>query len=152
MAIAAGAKIDQGDFSIKTWTPTFNSMTLGTGYAVTGWYTNVGGLVTGAFYLVFGTSPAFTATGYMDLPVTANVTGLQMAFGSWVYRDVSAVTHYAGTLAGWDSGGAQAGFSGAWNATAALPHGRIGGTGVLGNNPAVAVGDILSAQFSYRAA
>jgi len=148
MAVAAGAKIDQSDFTVKSWTPTFNMTTLGTGNTLTGWYVNVGGLVTAQFHLIMGTGAAFSATCYVDLPFAANVPGLQSAFGSWVYRDQSAVTHYAGTVAGWDSGGTQVSFSGAWSTTTSIPNTRIGATGWV----AAGVGDTFSAQITYRAA
>lgn len=148
MAIAAGAKIDVSDFAVHSWTPTFNSATLGSGYSLSGWYTNMGGLVNGAFYLVFGSSPSFASTIYVDLPVVANVPGLQHAFGSWVFR-VSGTVHYGGTVSGWDSGGAQMSFAGAWNGTA--PSNRVGQT--ASTSPAAPVsGAVFSAQFAYRAA
>jgi len=153
VAIAAGAKIDVNDFSIKTWTPSFTNVTLGSGNSLSGWYTNVGGLVSAGFYLVFGTSPAFTGSVILDLPVAANVPGLQHALGSWVLRDTSTVLHYSGTIAGWDSGGNQGSFSGAWNSTTLVPAGRLGSANVIGSTggPAIASGDILSGQFNYRA-
>jgi hypothetical protein len=148
MAIAAGAKIDATDFGIKPWTPTLNMITPGSGYSLTGWYTNVSGVVNGAFYLVFGSSPAFTGTIFVDLPVTANVPGLQHAFGSWVFR-VSGAVHYSGTVSGWDSGGSQMSFAGAWSGSA--PNHRVGQT-TSASPAAPTSGGVLSAQFTYRAA
>jgi len=149
MAIAAGAKIDQSDFGFKSWTPSFSGLTLGSGNTVTGWYTNVGGLVNAHFHVLLGTGAAFTSSVVLDLPVASNASALQAAFGSWVYRDTSAVTHYAGTVAGWDAGGTQASFSGAWNSTSNMPTGRIGGTNVLVTPGS---GDVFSSVMTYRAA
>lgn len=155
MAIAAGAKVDATDFGVTAWTPVFGSFTTGTGSTVQAWYTKVGNLVNCQFHLIFGTSPTSSATWTVDLPFTANVLGLQSAFGSWVFRDNSTVLHYAGTIAGFDGGGTQVCFSGALNTSTSLNSGRLGGTNIIGTsgtapNFAVATGDTLSGQMTYR--
>lgn len=154
MAILAGGKVDASEFAFKTWTPVFTGVTLGTASALFGWYTNVNGMVNAGFQLVFGTSPAFTSSVIVDLPVTANTITLQAAFGSWVLRDTSTTMHYAGTVAGWDAGGTQISFSGALNTTTNLPNGRLGSANIIGSSgaPGVSATDVLSAQITYRAA
>jgi hypothetical protein len=132
--------------TVTSFTPTWNNVTQGSGAVNTGWYTRIGGLVYGGARLAFGTAPSFSTTITMDLPITANVDGIQEAFGSWIMRDTSALFHYAGSCGAWESGGISMSFAGCWTGTA--PTSRM----TVGVPITVAVDDVLSCSFHYRAA
>lgn len=117
--------LNSGMWSFASYTATTTSITLGTGGVITTNYMRpgTGNLVFFNGYITFGTSPAITATCHLTLPTTANVSAVQWCFGSWVFRDISAGDHYAGSLGGWDTGGTEISFSGSWDGTA--PRDRI---------------------------
>ena len=146
--IKAGGYADAGEFALHDWTPVIGTgvTSMGVGTTATGWYQNLSGIVTAHFYVLFAGSPAFASTIALDLPVAADADGIQASFGSWVFRDNSAVQHYAGTLAVWSGGATSVSFSGAWDGTA--PRSRV----TNGTPFTVAAGDILSGNLSYRAA
>lgn len=147
MVLAAGAKIDVGDFAVGTWTPTWSNVTtFGTGFTSTYWYSKVGLIVNAGFTIVLGTSPAFAGAISYTLPAQADTISLQTAIGSWVFRDNSATAHYAGTVATFDGAGTAGSLSGAWSGT--VPNARVGQSTNLPFAPAV--GDILSATMTYK--
>lgn len=130
------------------FTPSWQSATLGTGALNEGWYTALGDLVHWQVRLVFGTSPSITTTLGLTLPITAwtgSTPGFQQTFGSWLFRTGTTV-HYAGTVAGFDTGGTQATFSGAFSPTTSKPEARIS-TGIPFT---VGAGDILTAGGVYK--
>ena len=133
------------------WTPTWNSLTAGTGAVNEGWYQRFGEWVFWGFRLQFGTSPSFASTIFVNLPVNAYTgggTALQACLGSWVFRDSSAGTHYAGSIGIWSSAGTSASFAGAWGGS--VPNSRVGTSGTA--PVSVAVDDVLSGSGVYRAA
>jgi hypothetical protein len=128
-------------------------VTIGTGAIREGWWQQIGDAVLWGFRLQFGTSPAFTAEANLDLPVVAFAGGglsLQGCVGSWIFRDTSAVNHYAGSIGIWDSAGVQCSFAGTWDGTA--PRKRLGDNAGTDLPVAVAVDDVLSGTGYYRAA
>lgn len=157
-------------FNTIDWVPTMSSVTKGTGAAEDGWYATLGDLVWFGYKLVFGTSPSFTTSSQVNgtLPVTADVTGLQQCFGSWLYRSNigsggTAPLHFSGTLGGFDTGGVSFCLDGAWDGSS--PRLRVGhstpvGAGTAGNLPVTGdathkvpeANDVLSICGVYRAA
>lgn len=137
-------------FDLNTFTPSWTNVTLGTtGLANEGWYQRIGDLVAWGFRLELGTSGTISSTVNLDLPVPAwsgGGLGLQNTIGSWLLRDVSAGTHWAGTLGIWSSAGTSCSFAGAWNGTA--PSTRLNASSPV----ATAVGDVLTGSGVYRAA
>jgi hypothetical protein len=148
MVIKAGGYADAGEFAIHDWTPVFNAADLGSGATNDGWYTNRNGLVTAHLYVVFGTTPSFASTIYVDLPVAADVGGIQACVGSWVFRDQSTVKHHAGSMGIWNSAGTQSAFGGCYDSGTGISDSRIAN----GKPFTVAAGDYLSAALTYRAA
>ena len=138
-----------------TYVPSLSNITLGSGGTSYGWYLSTplaGGQakIEGGFYLVFGTSPSITATCYVSLPraVWAPAADLlQLTVGTWIFRDQSpTLHHFAGSLGTWNAAGTDVSFSGAWDGTA--PQSRV-----TTDKPfTVASTDVLSGEFSYRAA
>lgn len=150
MSIKAGGLATASEFAFTDWTPDMvdsgGAVAYGAGAVREGWYTNVNGLVTCHMYVVFGTTPAIASDVQVTLPVAADVGGIQACLGSWLYRDTSTIKHYSGTLGIWAAGATSASFAGGWSGT--VPNERIDN-----NFPfVVAVGDILSATMTYRAA
>ncbi len=139
-------------FNTIDWVPTWTSITRGTGFAEEGWYATLGDLVFFGYKLVLGTSPSFTASTQINgtLPVTADTTGLQQAYGAWLYRDDSATQHYSGTVAGFDTGGVSFCLDGAWDGTA--PRLRVGNSAGTNIPVTPAVSDVISFSGIYRAA
>lgn len=142
-----GANIRASDiFNLASFTPTWTSLTIGTGAVNEGWYSQIGDLVFWGFRTQLGTSPSFTGTALVDLPVAAWVgggNGLQMVLGAFHYRRASGTLMYTGSATVFASAGTQAAFSLGSTTT------RVGSTGPT---PAAAgVDDVLSASGVYRA-
>lgn len=133
------------------YTPGLTNITLGAGGTNHGWYTKLpGGWINGAFYLVFGTSPSIAATCDIGLPEAAwqpIASVIQICVGSWTFRDQSpSIYHYGGALGIWAPAADSVSMNGAWDGTAP----RLRMTNAIPFT--VAATDILSGQFSYRAA
>src|SRR3989304_6269304 len=100
-------------------------------------------------HIVFGTSPSFSTVITVTLPTNANTSDfdlidrVQWCAGSWVFRDNSAVYHYAGSLGVWNVSGTEVSFGGAWNGTS--PRRRIESAVPF----TVAVDDVLSWEGYY---
>jgi hypothetical protein len=144
--IRVGDYADASEWAIHDWTPTIDNVVVGAGAASTGWYQQAAGLVTAHFVIVFGTTPSFSSTILLNLPVAADVDYLQAWLGGWVLRDTSVPDHYSGALAAWSAAGSQASFSGAWDPATSKPNTRA----TTGKPITVAVGDVLTGGLKYR--
>lgn len=132
---------------VTAFTPSWTNVTLGSGAVNEGRYVQIGDLVFWWFRTQFGTSPAFSTTIQLTLPVTALAgggNGVQATVGAWTFRDASAGDHWSGSIGLWSSAGTLASFAGAWNGTA--PKTRIGTSGAP---VTVAVDDVLSGSGHY---
>jgi len=147
----AGDPIKASDlYDLRTFTPTWVNVTTGSGAVNEGWWLRSGDLVHWGVRLEFGTSPAFSSTIAMNLPVTAwtgGGSGFQMTIGAWICR-LGGSSHWAGSAGIYDSGGTQVSFAGA-KASGGDPDARLGQGG---SSPSPTSGGILSATGSYRAA
>lgn len=124
---------------VVPWTPTWNSVTLGSGAFNSGYYLNIGDMTFFFFMVQFGTSPSFASTISFNLPTTAYTWGsrLQQCLGVWNMRDDSAAAHYSGAIGGWDTGGVSASLT-------------YSPTRVTGGTPfTIAANDILSGHGFY---
>lgn len=150
----AGQIIRASDmFNLQSFTPTWTAVTQGAGAINEGWYQTIGDWVLFGARLEFGTAPSFSSTILMNLPVLAYTGGgaaTNATVGSWMFRDNSGPTHYAGTMAMSSTAGDSTTFNGGWHVTNARPDGRISNSGPVPIT--LQVGDILSCTGSYRAA
>jgi hypothetical protein len=139
-----------------TYSPELANISIGSTGVTYGWYTRFpmsdgGAFITGGFYIVFGGSPiSISTTCYVGLPEAAWVPAaglIQLAVGTWIFRDqASTLHHFSGALGTYQAAGTHVSLSGAWDGTA--PQSRV----TTGKPFTVADTDILSAEFSYRAA
>src|SRR3972149_5993785 len=138
-------------WSFATYKATTDGVTIGSGGAITTNYCKAGrgDLVFFNGHIVFGTSPSFSTVITVTLPTNANTSDfdlidrVQWCAGSWVFRDNSAVYHYAGSLGVWNVSGTEVSFGGAWNGTS--PRRRIESAVPF----TVAVDDVLSWEGYY---
>lgn len=149
---SAQGNLKAGNFAqFNTFTPSWAAgFTIGGGAINEGWYQLIGGFVIWGFRVEAGTSPAFTTSLLLNLPLAAytGASGGQLAaaVGEWGMRSASGA-NYGGPIVTNDTGGTQVRFTGAWNGTA--PLGNIGSTT---STPATPVaGNVLSGSGSYRA-
>lgn len=133
------------------FTPSWSNVTLGTSAVNEGYYTVIGDLVFWQFRTEFGTSPSFSTTIQLGLPVagwTGGGLGLQGTIGTWTMRDSSSQEHYSGSIGMWQADGTLASFAGAWDSGASKPSARMGPAKPI----TVAVQDVLSGSGVYRKA
>lgn len=148
----AGSLVRASDaFNFVTFTPTWTSVTIGTGADSEGWYQVIGNMVMWGFRLEFGTSPSWAAgTVLLNLPVAAYTGGggsLAACVGQWSGRS-SASINYGSSIMTNDTAGTQCNFAGAWNGTS--PSGRVGASSSTPFTPAS--GNVFSGSGCYRAA
>lgn len=146
----SGQILRASDLGFTTFTPTWSNLTAGSGASNEGWYEVVGNMIHWGFRLEFGTSPSYSSSILMNLPVTAYAgggTGLAGHVGAWGARS-SGTINYAGSIVVNDSGGLQAAFKGAWSGS--VPSSNIGVSSSTPFTPAS--GNVLSGSGSYRAA
>jgi hypothetical protein len=147
----AGQIIKASDFyNLTTFTLTWSGVTVGSGAVSEGWYQVLGEMVFWGFRLEFGTSPSYTASALLTLPVAAFAgggTGLAATTGAWGLRS-SGTVNYGGTILVNDSGGVQVKFIGSWSGT--VPSQNVG---VSSSSPFTpASGNVFSGAGCYRAA
>src|SRR3989304_2598870 len=124
-------------WSFATYKATTDVVTIGSGGTFTTNYCRPGrgDLVFFNGHIVFRTSPSFSTVITVTLPTNANTSDfalidrVQWCAGSWVFRDNSAVYHYAGSLGVWNVSGTEGGFGGAWDGTDTPPAGGAGRAG-----------------------
>lgn len=137
---------------VTTFTPSWTNTVLGTGAINEGYYQVIGGMVLWGFRTEFGTSPSFSTTIQLALPVTAYIpatgTQIQGPAGNWNFRDTSAGDHYAGSMGLWDGTGTLVSFSGAYDSTATKDNSRIAPAKPF----TVGAQDVLSGSGVYRKA
>jgi hypothetical protein len=137
------------DLPSTIWTPSWSSVTQGTGAVNAGYYLDLGDWMLFSFRLQFGTSPSFSSTIQMTLPAAAWVgggTNIQATCGSWTFRDTSGTYHYSGSMGIWSSAGTSVSFNGAWDGT--QDRGRITNAVPV----TVQVDDVLSGCGIYKKA
>ena len=138
-----------------SWTPVYTTgpTTLGAGGVSEGFYQQIGKMVHAEWRTELGTGFAFTGTTFeMVLPLPAYVgwggAKIQASLGSWLARDDSVPSHFAGTIGLWAAAGLSCSFGGAWNGTS--PSSRVSSSAT---NPITwAAGDIFGGVLTYRAA
>jgi len=149
----AGSLVRASDaFLLVPFTPTWTGVTLGSGAVNEGWYQQIGAMVLWGFRLEFGTSPAWTATAQIELPVAAFTGGgasLNATLGAWTLR-TGATSNYAGSINSFEAAGTHGTFAGSWQASSAKPDQRIGITSITPLAPVA--GNPLSGSGCYRAA
>lgn len=133
-------------FAPAAWSPTLTNLTKGGSPTEDGWYLDLGKLVIAQWLLTVGTSPSWSATITLTLPVAADGP-LDAPLGSWSLRDASAGNSgfYSGTVAIAAAGGGTARLLGAWDGTA--PRATVG---LSGTAPfTLAVGDKVGVALAY---
>ena len=83
-------------FTWKSWTPTINNVTLGTGYTLSATYAQLGKTVIATFYYSLGTGSAITGDVNFSLPVNASSSNRSLGAGKVTIGDASPVTRYSG--------------------------------------------------------
>lgn len=145
----AGQIIKASDmFNLVTFTPTWTNFTTGSGAVNEGWYQQIGSMILWGIRLEMGTSPSYSASILLTMPVNAYTGGgasLAANYGSWSLRTGSTST-YAGEVVGNATDGSNAKFAGV------STNDQIGRTTTTGPPIAPASGQVLSASGCYRAA
>ncbi len=130
----------------STWTPTWTSLTKGTGSAEEGWSLQIGRLMVAQYTITLGTSPSYAASISFTLPADC-ITGTgDVNVGTWTIRDDSALDWYTGTVNLLTAGTAR--LLGAWTGT--VPNERVGVTSSTPVTPAS--GDKITLNLSYLTA
>ena len=141
----AGQYVRSSD--VELWTPTWTNLSLGTGPTQEGYYfVSEDRAVTAHYHLIVGTGGSWSGTTSFTLPVTCITGTLDMAIGSFVYRDNSLTDFYAGTVVLLSA--TEARCVGLWSGTLPVDILGQGGTSPV----ALAVSDKVSVQLSYLAA
>lgn len=83
-------------FTWKSWTPTINNVTLGTGYTLSATYAQIGKTVIANFYFALGSTSAITGDVNFSLPVNHSSTNRSMASGNSTLVDASPAARYSG--------------------------------------------------------
>jgi hypothetical protein len=83
-------------FTWKSWTPTINNVTLGTGYTLSATYAQIGKTVIANFYFALGSTSAITGDVNFSLPVNHSSTNRSMASGNSTLVDASPSARYSG--------------------------------------------------------
>jgi len=84
------------DTAWKSWTPTINNVTLGSGYTLSATYAQIGKTVIANFYFQLGSTSAVTGDVNFSLPVNHASTNRSAAAGTVTIGDASPATRYIG--------------------------------------------------------
>lgn len=84
------------DISWKSWTPTINGVTLGSGYTLSATYVQIGKTVVANFYFALGSTSAVTGDVNFSLPVNHANTNRSSAAGNATIIDASPNARYSG--------------------------------------------------------
>jgi hypothetical protein len=86
------------DVAWKTYTPTINNVTLGSGYSLSAAYAQIGKTVIVQFYFALGSTSAITGDINFSLPINQASSNRSASVGTCVVTDASPATRYPGTV------------------------------------------------------